>query len=100
VRAGRRGEGDRPHPRAGRPDADVHHAQGREEAVGPRAGGRVPGHPVGEAVGRHDRPPRCRLPLHRSAAHARPAAERARPVRRLAPRRLRRLCRIPLRLGV
>ena len=48
--AGRRG-GARP----GGADADLHHAQGREEALGPRPGGRLPGGPVREALGRHDR---------------------------------------------
>ena len=38
--------------------ADLRHAQGGEEALGPRPGGRLPGHAVREALGRHDRPAR------------------------------------------
>ncbi len=39
----RRRKSRRRHPQLGRADADLHHAQGREEALGPRPGGRLPG---------------------------------------------------------
>src|ERR1039457_5164105 len=51
-------------------------------------------------MGRYDRASGTTLPLHRGAAPARPAIERARATRRLAARRLRRVYRFPLRVGV
>src|ERR1039457_7469121 len=51
-------------------------------------------------MGRYDRASGTALPLHRGAAPARPAIERARATRRLAARRLRRFYRFPLRVGV
>ena len=74
----RRGEGRRGHPRAGRADADLHHAQGREEALGPRPGGRLPGRAVREAVGRHDRAAGARLPLRRRARACAASSSRTR----------------------
>ena len=63
-------------------------------------GGRLPGGAIREAMGRYDRAPGTALPLHRGAAPARPAIERARATRRLAARRLGRVYRFPLRVGL
>ena len=98
--AGRQRAGQRRGARRGRAHADLHHAQGREEALGQRPGGRLPGGAIREAMGRHDGAAGTALPLHRGTAPARPAIERARATRRLAARRLRRVYRFALRVGV
>ena len=79
--------------------AHLHYAQGREEAVGPRPGGRLPRDPVREALGRHDLAGRGFLPVHRRAAAARAATQGAGPTGHLAPRRISGPRRFPLPLG-
>ena len=94
-----RGQGRRRHPPPRGADAHLHHAQGREEALGPRPGGHLPGHAVREAVGGHDRAAGGGVPLRRRAPPARPAAQGSGPARRLAARRLGGVCREPVRVS-
>ena len=49
------GTGERGRARAGGAHADLHHAQGREEALGQGPGRRLSGGAIREALGRHDR---------------------------------------------
>ena len=65
--------------------ADLHHLEGREEALGPRPGGHFPRGPVREAVERHDRSGRGGLPVRGRFPAAGPAVEGPRAVGRLAP---------------
>ena len=68
--------------------ADLHHAEGREEALGPRAGRRVSGVPVREALERHDVARRRRRAVRHRAARPGPATEGTGAARRLAARRV------------
>ena len=56
-RPGRRGKNRGGGPRPRRAHADLRHAQGREETLGPRPGGCVPRGAIRKTLGRHDR--RC-----------------------------------------
>ena len=58
--------------------------EGREKTLGARPGGHLPRGPVREAVERHDRPRGGGLPLHDRLAATGAAAQRSRPVGRLA----------------
>ncbi len=71
-----------------------------KKALGLWPGGRVPGMPVREALGRHEQPGRDRLPLRQGVPLARPAAQGAIATRLLAPRRLGGIRREALRLGL
>ena len=66
-RLGRRAEGHHRHSPPEHAAADVHHAEGREEALGARPGGHLPRGPIREALERHDRPGRGGLPVPRSS---------------------------------
>ncbi len=95
---GRPRQGRRCRPRHGRPVADLRHDQGRQAAVGARAGGCPAGRPVREALGRPDVLARrvVQLPGGRPPPGA--AAQGHRPARRLGQRRQPRLRALALRL--
>ena len=92
----RPGEGRRGRPRHGRPRPDLRHHQGRQAAMGPRAGRRLPGRPVREALGRPQLAagPGQLVPGRRPPP--RPAAQGRRPARRLGQRRQHGACRVAL----
>ena len=69
------GQGGRGGAGGGRAHADLHHAQGCQEALGTRPGRYFPGGAVRKAVGRHDGAAGDGLPLRRRAAPARAAAQ-------------------------
>ena len=81
-RSGRRGR-----PRHGRPRPDLCHHQGRQAAMGPRAGRRLPGRPVREALGRPQLAPRPEQLVPGRRPPPRPAAQGRRAARRLGQRR-------------
>ena len=74
-------------PKHGRALADLCYDKRREETMGPRSGGCLPGRPVREALGRHELFAGSRDLVHGSHAPARPATQGRRPARRLVRRR-------------
>ena len=86
-------------PRRGGADADLHHPQGREEALGARAGGRLPVAQFEKLWGDMTALPEVDSRYVVVPRVAGPAAQGAGAARRLAARRLRGRSRAPLRLG-
>ncbi len=98
-RPGQQGQGRGRRAESGRPHAILYHAEGREEAVGQRAGGYFPCGAVRKAVGRHDGAAGTGLPVRRGAEDARAAAQGTGAVGRLAARRLGGVCGGHVRMG-
>ncbi len=86
-------------PNDGRENAHLHHAQGREEALGPWPGRRFPRRAIRKALGRHDRASRSELRLCGGSPPARPTIERPGPARCVVTRWISGLCGIDLRMG-
>ena len=78
-RSRRRAGRDRGDPPIEPADAHLHHPEGREEALGARPGGHLPRGPVREALGRHDRAARSRLPFRRRSPACAASSSRSRP---------------------
>jgi len=77
-------KGFRGDPPRGRAHADLHHAQGSQEEVGPRPGRHFPRRAIREVVGRHERAAGSALPVRGGAASARAATQRPRAIGRMA----------------
>ncbi len=62
-----------------RQNAHLHHAQRREEALGPRPGRHLPRHAIRKALGRHDRPRRRSTPASSSSRAAAASSSKTKP---------------------
>ncbi len=80
--------------------ADLHHVEGRQEALGARTRGHLPRGAVRKALGRHDGFAGTAVSLSRGAADAGPKPEGSGATRRLAARRISELRRGALRMGM